>query len=268
MSAPAARGRLLLVPTPLDHGCDLDVPLSTVLPHDTLILAAGLRHWIVENAKSARAFLKRVNACVPLQAPLQALDLRELPHAVHKHGDAAASWSAQDWLAPALAGQDVGLLSEAGMPAIADPGAGVVQAAHAARLQVVPLIGPSALLLALAASGLPGQSFAFVGYLPTAADARVARIRALERQARTQGQTQLMIETPYRNPVLLGALLSTLQHDTVLSVSVGLTLPDAETRSAPVSGWRSQGGSVRADRPAVFALGGPPLARPGRLHAD
>jgi 16S rRNA (cytidine1402-2'-O)-methyltransferase len=146
------------------------------------------------------------------------------------------------------------LISEAGLPAVADPGAALVQAAHAIGVPVIALPGPSSLLLALAASGLNGQSFAFVGYLPVDAAERAARIRELEALSRRANQTQLMIETPYRNEALMGALLAHLQAATRLSVSCGLTMPNAFTRTDSVQGWKARPTALPADVPAVFAL--------------
>src|SRR5574341_1546505 len=157
-------------------------------------------------------------------------------------------------LAPALAGEDVGLISEAGMPAIADPGAALVEAAHAAGVPVVALPGPSSLLLALACSGLNGQSFAFVGYIPTQAQERAQCIKELEAVSRRHHQAQIAIETPYRNNALLDALLTTLQPATRLSVSCGLTLDAAWTRSDSVANWRSGHSALPGDVPAVFCL--------------
>jgi len=157
-------------------------------------------------------------------------------------------------LAPALAGHDIGLLSEAGLPAVADPGSDVVRSAHTLGVQVVALPGASSLLLALAASGHNGQSFAFVGYLPIEAGVRSARIRELEAISRRALQTQLMIETPYRNAALLAALIEYLQPGTWLSVSCGLTLRDGFTRSETVAGWRQRPSELPPDVPAVFSL--------------
>lgn len=140
------------------------------------------------------------------------------------------------------------------MPAVADPGAEVVRQAHALGIPVVPLVGPSALLLAMAASGLNGQSFAFVGYLPVEEAARVQRIRELEALSRRIGQTQMFIETPYRNAALLGALLGALQPATRLSVACGLTLADGWNRTMTVQQWRQAGPQLPGDVPAVFAL--------------
>jgi 16S rRNA (cytidine1402-2'-O)-methyltransferase len=250
MTAP---GTLWLVPAPLDLGAP-ETPLDAVLPQAVLARAAALQHWVVEDAKSARALLRRVGQLVPLAQPLQALQLVELPRPPKgspRPGTAAIDWRAL--LAPALQGHDLGLLSEAGLPAVADPGSLLVAAAHEAGVPVQPLAGPSSLMLALAASGLNGQSFAFVGYLPQEAESRTARIRELEASSRRLGQTQLAIETPYRNSALLQALVQALQPTTRLSVSVGLTLEGGFTRSAPVAAWRRQPLALPDRLPAVFA---------------
>ncbi|HVE52822.1 MAG TPA: SAM-dependent methyltransferase, partial [Ramlibacter sp.] len=157
-------------------------------------------------------------------------------------------------LQAAVDGQDMGLLSEAGMPAVADPGSSVVRAAHELGLQVVPLVGPVSLLLALAASGLNGQNFAFVGYLPQDATARTQRLRELEALALRTGQTQMFIETPYRNAALWQAMVQALKPATRIAVASGLTLPDAQCRAASVSDWKQRTMPV-GDRPAVFAIG-------------
>ncbi|MEJ8820840.1 SAM-dependent methyltransferase [Variovorax humicola] len=250
-----SRGTLYLVPAPLDFGCDVQAPLQDALPLGTLQKAASITHWICENAKSARAYLKRIDAVAPLAAPLQAQEITELPREVHKKGDHAGQFDARPLLTAALNGHDIGLLSEAGMPAVADPGSSVARAAHDLGIAVRPLTGPVSLLLALAASGLNGQNFAFVGYLPQEPDARNQRIRELEALALRSGQTQLFIETPYRNAALQQALLQTLQHNTRLAISRGLTLASAAVRSDTVKGWRAA--TVQADErlPAVFAIG-------------
>lgn len=247
-------GRLLLVPSPLDFGVASGTPgdLGDALPLGVIRQAARLRHWIAENARTTRGFLKRVDAVEPLGCPLQEIRIVELPRP--PKGRAAAEPDVANLLAPALAGSDLGLISEAGLPAVADPGAAVVKAAHAAGIEVVALPGASALLLALAASGLNGQSFAFVGYLPTDARERAARIRELEGLSRRSGQTQLLIETPYRNPAMLAALLQALSATTRLAVSCAVTLPDGFTRSDTVAGWTARPSTLPADRPAVFAF--------------
>ncbi|WP_425261542.1 SAM-dependent methyltransferase [Rubrivivax sp. RP6-9] len=250
---PPAPGTLLLVPNTLDLGAEAG-DLQEVLPLGVLRRAAALQHWVAEDARSARALLKRIDAVVPLAQPLQATNIVELPRPRKGSRESvpAAAWSAL--LQPALDGHDLGLLSEAGLPAVADPGSALVAAAHAAGVPVQPLAGASALLLALAASGLNGQSFAFVGYLPQDAAARTARLRELEALSRRLQQTQLFIETPYRNPALLAALLATLAPGTRLSVSCGLTLPGGWTRSDTVAGWRTRARELPDRVPAVFGL--------------
>ena len=246
-------GSLVLMPNTLDLGA-AEVPLQDLLPLGVIHRAAALQHWAAEDARSARAFLKRVAAVQPLVVPLQAMAITELPRPRKGSREPvpAAEWQAL--LAPALAGHDVGLISEAGLPAVADPGAALVAAAHGAGVPVLPLAGASSLLLALAASGLNGQSFAFVGYLPQEAPARAARIKELELLSRRWAQTQLMIETPYRNTALLGALLEALAPATRLSVSCGLTLPGGWTRTHTVAAWRQSGVQMPDRTPAVFAL--------------
>lgn len=248
-------GTLYLVPAPLDFGCDAQTPLQDVLPEGTLRQAALLTHWVCENAKSTRAYLKRIDALFPLAAPLQAQQITELPREVHKKGDHGGQFDATPLLAPLLAGHDMGLVSEAGMPAVADPGSSVARAAHDAGVPVVPLVGPVSLLLALAASGLNGQNFAFVGYLPQDAGERAQRIRELEALALRQGQAQLFIETPYRNAALWQALLQHLQPNTRLAIAAGLTLPMAQVQSRQVRQWKQQGSAPDNRTPVVFALG-------------
>jgi 16S rRNA (cytidine1402-2'-O)-methyltransferase len=255
MNTPVTPGRLFLVPAPLDFGCDSMAALDDVMPLGTLRVAAQLSHWICENAKSTRAYLKRVDTLVPLDTPIQSQQITELPRQVHKKGDHRSDFDAKPLLACALQGQDVGLVSEAGMPAVADPGSSVVRAAHSLGLVVVPLTGPVSLLLALAASGLNGQNFAFVGYLPQDNAERSKRLKELESLAARTGQTQIFIETPYRNAALLQALLQTLQPNTRLAISSGLTLASAASHSATVSQWKKQALGPNNSTPAVFALG-------------
>jgi 16S rRNA (cytidine1402-2'-O)-methyltransferase len=251
----SGRGRLILVPAPLDFGCAQQGPLEQVLPAQTIAAAARLTHWICENAKTARALLKRVGEVEPLAATLREQAIVELPREVHKKGDHDGAFDARPLLEPALAGHDIGLLSEAGMPAVADPGSSVVRAAHELDLEVVPLVGPASLLLALAASGLNGQNFAFVGYLPQDAAQRTQRLRELESLAVRDGQTQLFIETPYRNAAVWDALLRSLQPATRLAVASGLTLPQARIGMRTVAAWRREPPPVANDTPAVFAIG-------------
>lgn len=259
MSTHTPTGTLYLVPAPLDFGCRSETPLAQVLPAGTLQQAAQITHWVCENAKSCRAYLKRIDALHPLAAPLQEQNIAQLPRAVHKKGDHGgkdhAHWDASALLAPLRAGHAMGLVSEAGMPAVADPGSSIVRAAHALGARVVPLVGPVSLLLALAASGLNGQNFAFVGYLPQESTARMQRIRALEGLAHQTGQTQLFIETPYRNAALWHALLHTLQPHTRLAVAAGLTLEQAQVHCRSVRDWQHHALPADPQTPVVWALG-------------
>ncbi|MDD2879850.1 MAG: SAM-dependent methyltransferase [Rhodoferax sp.] len=254
-TASPTKGQLYLVPAPLDFGCAQTPDLRASMPMGTITVAASLSHWICENAKSARAYLKRVNEITPLCQPIQAMSLIELPREVHKKGDHHGNFDARPLLQPALDGHCVGLVSEAGMPAVADPGSSVVRAAHDLGITVVPLVGPVSLLLALAASGLNGQNFAFVGYLPQDPQERMGRIRELEALALKTGQTQLFIETPYRNLAMLQALLQTLQPNTRLAISSGLTLDNARINSDITKQWKQKPAALDNATPAVFAIG-------------
>jgi len=223
-------GTLYLIPNTL--GAPETAGLAAVLPPQVQAIAAGLDYFIVENAKTARAFLKQVGASTPLSRPMQEIRMAEL----HVNTEAAALPAL---LAPLLDGQDGGLISEAGVPAVADPGANLVRLAHERGVPVRPLVGPSSLLLAVMASGLNGQSFAFHGYLPVEAGARAKRIRQLEERSRLERQTQFFIETPYRNTALLEALIAACQPQTLLCVATDLTLPSETIRTRSVAAWKA-----------------------------
>lgn len=238
MSAPA--GSLLLLPTLIG-----ETSPDRVLPAQTLAAARQTTDFLAESAKSARAFLKRIGH----PQPIARLAVTEIGHDPDPR-------LFDDWLRPAIEGRDVALLAEAGCPAIADPGAGLVARAHRLGLRVRPLVGPSSLLLALMAAGMSGQRFRFVGYLPQDRQALAAAITSLERASRGE-ETQLFIETPYRNERLLQALLDHASGDSQLAVAVALTTDDERVVSLPISGWRSLPAPQRpvlARRPAVFAL--------------
>lgn len=238
------------MPAPLDFGCAEQAPLQEVMPQEVMRRASELSHWICENAKSCRAFLKRIDALYPLATPLQQQSIvqidKEKGLGNFKDGN----------FKDLLLNHDVGLISEAGMPAVADPGSQVVRLAHDLGVKVHPLVGASALLLTLAASGLNGQSFAFVGYLPRSGAEQAQRISALEKIALREAQTQMFIETPYRNQTLWQALLSTLRPTTRLVIATGLTLPvSASVLSRSVQDWRKSDFLPDKRTPAVFALG-------------
>lgn len=220
---PPAPGTLYCVPTPI---AEARSPADDLSPGAIAIVAA-LDYVVAENARTARAVLKRL----PLARPIQSIEIVELDE--HTRDEAIGPM-----LEPLRAGRDAALMSEAGCPGVADPGARLVLAAHAAAIPVVPLVGPSALLLALMGSGLNGQRFAFSGYLPTAPEARRQRLRELEQRSRREDETQLFIETPYRNQAMLDALLSTLSPSTRLCVAADLTGSGQSLRTARVEAWR------------------------------
>ncbi len=238
MLAAVMSGRLYLVPNLLGLA-----PPESVLPAKTIAIARGLDHFVVENAKPARAFLRTLATGRPL---------REI--AIAELGADPAPGRCAELLAPARAGADIGLLSDAGCPGIADPGAVIVAAAHQAAITVVPLVGPSAVLLALMASGMNGQAFAFHGYLPVPAPARAEAIRALEAESRTTGRTQLFIETPYRNAALLAALVETCRPQTRLCVAADLTLETESVEARAIRAWKGRDFGRYAKRPTMFVL--------------
>ncbi|QSI75777.1 SAM-dependent methyltransferase [Niveibacterium microcysteis] len=229
-------GTLFLLPVALGPA-DSDA----LHPPATLRTTHLLRHFVVENAKSARAELKRIGH----PQPLQALDVRELPK-TPTDADLSAL------LAPALAGQDIGLMSEAGCPAVADPGALLVRQAHRLGIRVAPLVGPSSLLLSLMASGLNGQSFAFHGYLPVKEAERAAALRELEKESRRFKRTQLFIETPYRNQAMFAALLAGLSAETQLCVARELTTAGEWIATRSIASWKKSEAPDLDRRPTVF----------------
>jgi 16S rRNA (cytidine1402-2'-O)-methyltransferase len=237
-------GTLYLIPNSLGSE-----QLDAVIPAPVRERTASLSCFVAENAKTARAFLKQVAQTHPLQTVLQEIRISELN--VNTPAADIASL-----LAPLLEGKDVGLLSEAGVPAVADPGAELVRLAHQKGITVRPLVGPSSLLLALMASGLNGQSFAFHGYLPTDANERASRIKQLEQRSRQEKQTQILIETPYRNEAMLEALANHCAGTTLICVATDLTLDTESTLTRPASAWKQAiaGGQMPAFRkkPTVF----------------
>ncbi|WP_321948768.1 SAM-dependent methyltransferase [Paraburkholderia sp. J10-1] len=234
-------GTLYLIPNTLGEGDD--AALNAVLPMPVRERAGTLASYIGENAKTTRAFLKRVGTT----RPIQEIDIREL-------NVNTPAGEVEKLLAPLLAGIDTGLVSEAGVPAVADPGALLVRRAHERGIKVVPLVGPSSILLALMASGLNGQSFAFHGYLPVDANERVKKLRELEQTSRKGKQTQIFIETPYRNRTLLDALLATCAPSTLVCVAADLTLPTETIVSRAVSDWKKEPAPELQKRPAIFLL--------------
>ncbi len=220
---------------------------QSTLPSHAREIVCGLDCFIVEHAKTARAELRRLG----YPRPLQGVGMGVLP----EHGTAQEIAAAhQALLQPLLEGRSVGLLSEAGCPAVADPGAAMVRLAHARGIRVVPLVGASAILLALMASGLNGQRFAFHGYLPVAAAERRTALRELEEESRRRGQTQIFIETPYRNAALYQSLLQDCDPSTQLCLATNLTQPSEAISTRSIGAWRRCEAPALAKQPTVFLL--------------
>lgn len=237
---------LHLIPVPLSELADADPAQS--LTSELLNLTRELRHFVVENAKSARAFLKTVQMPVPIAE----LSIKELPGRgkMGKSESRSSDWD--ELLSPIAAGCAIGLLSEAGCPAVADPGSDLVQRAHQRNIPVMPHIGPSSLLLALMGSGLGGQRFAFHGYLPQDEPGRKQALSRLEDESRRQDQTQIVIETPYRNRAFFESLINGLKPDTQMCVAADLTMPSQLIMTKTIQAWKKAGAPNLEKRPAVF----------------
>lgn len=232
------KGTLYLIPVPLGNA-----PLDLVLPSVVRDRARRLQHFVAENAKSARAFLKQL----PSDTPLQQIEIHELS----EHTPAG---TLPELLAPLHTGIDVGLISEAGCPAVADPGANLVALAQREGIRVIPMTGPSSILLALMGSGLSGQNFAFHGYLPAKEDDRHKKLRELEKDSRQEKRTQIFIETPYRNRQMLETLVKACADSTRICVATDLTLDNESIMTRTPVEWRRQGLPEIDRRPTVFLL--------------
>ena len=245
-------GILYLIPNTLgDMPIDEVDSMNSIIPLQVQQITSGLTAFVAENAKTTRSFLKLIALSHPLKGPLQDIGIVELN--VNTPESAL-----QDMLRPLLNGQDVGLISEAGVPAVADPGANLVRLAHQQSIQVRPLVGPSSLLLAIMASGLNGQSFAFNGYLPVASTERSKKIKQLELRSRKERQTQLFIETPYRNAAMLDSLIEHCQSGTLICVATDLTLASEQILTRSAEEWKLTMKAGRAPdlhrKPTVFLL--------------
>jgi 16S rRNA (cytidine1402-2'-O)-methyltransferase len=235
-------GTLYLIPVNLSENFSPEA----ILPADVIKTALSLNHYIAENAKTARAFLKALG----IARPLAEVSIHELDKHASPSGK-KTNPSIDELLQPLLAGNPLGLVSEAGAPAVADPGALVVAAAHRAGIRVIPLVGPSSILLALMAAGLNGQRFAFHGYLPQDSAQRIKQIHTLERESRQHGMTQLFIETPYRNQATLHDLLIGLSPQTMLCIASDLTGANESVRTMAIAEWRKKN-VVIAKVPTLF----------------
>jgi 16S rRNA (cytidine1402-2'-O)-methyltransferase len=238
MSDKMTKGKLYLIPTLLGDSAPEDV-----MPHATIQLMHSLDFFIVEQVRTARRFLSKTG----IARPIDDITFFEL----NKHTN---TLELQTYLQPALQGHHMGLMSEAGTPCIADPGAVIVEMAQDAGIKVVPLTGPNSILLALMASGLNGQQFAFHGYLPIPAAERSKSIKMLERLSQTQNQTQIFIETPFRNNQLLEALLQNCSPETRLCVAANITLPGESIITRSIAQWKKHQMNLHK-KPAVFLIG-------------
>lgn len=231
------KGRLYLIPSPLG-----DNDPSEVIPQPVLESLKRFRTFVVEEVRTARRYLSKAG----LKGHIGELQFHEL----NEHTDAA---TVEGYLRLFDGGNDVALISEAGLPAVADPGAQLVALAHRHGIEVVPAVGPSSLMLALMASGLNGQSFAFCGYIPAKTDERRSRLKTLEKVSAQLRQTQILIETPYRNDSLFADILSVCSPSVKVCVAANITMPDAYIRTRKVSEWKKEG-LVIGKRPCVFLI--------------
>lgn len=231
------KGKLYLIPSPLGENDPAEV-----IPGPVLESLEGFRTFVVEEIRTARRYLSRAG----LKGRIGELEFFEL----NEHTDAA---TVEGYLRLFENGNNVALISEAGLPAVADPGAQLVALAHAHGIEVIPAVGPSSLMLALMASGLNGQSFAFCGYIPAKTDERRSRLRALEKISGQMKQTQILIETPYRNDSLFADILTVCGASTKVCVAANITMPDAYIKTKKVSEWKKEG-FVIGKRPCVFLM--------------
>lgn len=231
------KGRLYLIPSPLG-----DNDPSEVIPSQVLSSLKSISHFAVEDVRTARRYLSKAG----LKGSIESLSFYEISeHTTYE--------DAEKILHVLLDGNDVGLISEAGLPAVADPGAMLVELSHKHDIQIVPFVGPSSLMLALMSSGLNGQRFSFHGYIPIKTEERKAKLKEMERESKSLNVTQLFIETPYRNDSLLHDILSTCRPDTMLCIAADITLPEAFIKTAPVSWWLSHPVNI-GKRPCVFLI--------------
>ena len=231
------KGKLYLIPSPLGENDP-----SEVIPGPVIDSLKGFRTFVVEEVRTARRYLSRAG----LKGSIGGLEFYEL----NEHTDQA---TIESYLRLFDEGNNVALISEAGLPAVADPGAQLVALAHRHGIEVVPAVGPSSLMLALMASGLNGQSFAFCGYIPAKTEERRSRLRTLEKVSGQLKQTQILIETPYRNDSLFGDILSVCGPSTKVCVAANITMPDAFIRTKKVSEWKKEGLTI-GKRPCVFLI--------------
>ncbi len=230
------RGKLYLIPSPLGNS-----PVGDVLPEGTLRIACSLKRFVVEEVRTAR----RILSTYGLKGHIDSLEFHELNE--HTGSEEVEA------LLPLFDGEDVGYMSEAGLPAVADPGSALVALCHREGIEVIPLVGPSSLMMALMASGLNGQSFAFCGYVPAKTDERRSALKSLERQSRAERQSKIIIETPYRNDALFSDMLQLLAPTTRICIAADISLPTQYIRTDSVAGWKKAGLTI-GKRPCVFIV--------------
>ena len=230
------RGKLYLIPSPLGNS-----PVGDVLPEGTLRIACSLKRFVVEEVRTAR----RILSTYGLKGHIDSLEFHELNE--HTGSEEVEA------LLPLFDGEDVGYMSEAGLPAVADPGSALVALCHREGIEVIPLVGPSSLMMALMASGLNGQSFAFCGYVPAKTDERRSALKSLERQSRAERQSKIIIETPYRNDAMFSDMLQLLAPTTRICIAADISLPTQYIRTDSVAGWKKAGLTI-GKRPCVFIV--------------
>ncbi len=231
------KGKLYLIPATLG-----DSKIEAVIPEDVKNIVNSINHYIVENQRTARRYLKKLGIKTPIdKLTFYTLNKHTLPDEIN------------NFLQPVFQGRNVGIISEAGCPGIADPGSEIVKLAHQKNIRVIPLTGPSSIFLALMASGMNGQNFAFVGYLPIKKDEKLKRIRFLENRSFAENQTQIFMEAPYRNQHLLNDILKTCQSNTLLCLSVNITLEKEFIQTKTISEWKKNIPDINK-MPAIFLL--------------
>jgi 16S rRNA (cytidine1402-2'-O)-methyltransferase len=232
------KGTLYLFPVTLGDNNNL----SRVIPDDNHQVLYRIRNFVVENVRTARRFIRKSGHPLPIDE-MQFFELNK-----HTPPEAIATY-----LQPLEKGEDLGILSEAGTPAVADPGAAVVNLAHQKHIRVIPLVGPNSIILALMASGFNGQQFCFHGYLPIDKTLRIKKIKEIEQEAWNKNSSQIFIETPYRNQSMLESLVKTCKPQTLLCVAADLTLPTETISTLSIAGWKKQTADFNK-KPAVFIL--------------
>ena len=237
MTTSGDKGKLYLVPSPLGDNAP-----EEVIPGPVLEILGRIGTFVVEETRTARRYLSKAG----LKGHIDGLEFHEL----NEH---TSRGEIEGYLSLFDGGNDVALISEAGLPAVADPGAQLVALAHRHGISVIPLVGPSSLMLALMSSGLNGQSFAFCGYLPAKRDERRSKLKSIEKISAASGQTQIFIETPYRNDSMMEDILSVCRPETRLCIAADITLPDAFIRTASIGEWKKSGVTI-GKRPCVFII--------------